>query len=326
VSVLYRVSERLDLGRWVLHLVRDRRDTPSVAEALACVVLIFVLQFFVNFAMARAGVNTYNDVLVSVFTSQVVVILLPGLMMTLLLTRRPLATLLVDHLPRPSSAGIALLLAVVFHPVGQQLAIWIHQLYPPSEELAKHAQEFMRMLLLDAPYAWIPFVLIAVLPALCEELTFRGFVLSGLRHLGHKWWAIVLSAIFFGMAHSLLQQSLAAMAVGLVIGYIAVQTGSLVPGVLFHCTYNSLTLLSARLAMLPAGAEAFDQMPTLRLLYDRASALEGVYVYNWGIVALGAVLSLSLLLWLYRLPYQATEEERLEEVRERNAHSLVSET
>ena len=49
-------------------------------------------------------------------------------------------------------------------------------------------------------------VLMAVLPAMCEELAFRGFILSGLRHLGHKWWAIGLSAVFFGMATRVIQQ------------------------------------------------------------------------------------------------------------------------
>ena len=45
-SVLFRESERLDLRRWVVHLVRDRQDTPSLAEAFFCVALIYVIQFF----------------------------------------------------------------------------------------------------------------------------------------------------------------------------------------------------------------------------------------------------------------------------------------
>ena len=31
-SVLFRESERLDPRRWLVHLVRDREDTPSLAE------------------------------------------------------------------------------------------------------------------------------------------------------------------------------------------------------------------------------------------------------------------------------------------------------
>jgi sodium transport system permease protein len=35
-SVLFRESERLDLGLWLRHLVRDRLDTPTAGEALLC--------------------------------------------------------------------------------------------------------------------------------------------------------------------------------------------------------------------------------------------------------------------------------------------------
>ena len=42
---------------------------------------------------------------------------------------------------------------------------------------------------------WPLLLVIALVPAVCEELAFRGFILSGFRHLGHKWRAIVLSAL-----------------------------------------------------------------------------------------------------------------------------------
>jgi sodium transport system permease protein len=321
-SVLFRESERLDLGRWMVHLVRDRRDTPSVAEALACVVLIFVMQFFVNFAMARASFTEYRDVVAAIFISQVVVILLPALMMTLLLTRRPLTTLLLDRLPDLRGVLMAVLLAIAFHPVGQQLGEWIQQLYPPSEDLAIRLNAFVEMLLNGSRSAWFPFFLIALLPALCEELAFRGFILSGLRHLGHKWWAIGLSAVFFGLVHSILQQSLAAMAVGVMIGLVAVQTGSLIPCFLFHATYNSLTLLSAKLSMSSTPLDVIGRIPALKWLYDPARAADGVFTYTWPVIAAGAVLSTAVFWWFQRLPVRYTAEEQLAHDRERSSHHM----
>ena len=112
---------------------------------------------------------------------------------------------------------------MTLHPLGQQVVIGIQQLYPLQDGIHAETQSMERMLA-SAPYVWLPFLLMAVLPAICEELAFRGFILSGLRHVGHKWWAIALSAVFFGMAHTVVQQSIAAAALGLVIGYVAVQT------------------------------------------------------------------------------------------------------
>ena len=55
------------------------------------------------------------------FISQVVCIALPALLMALLLTERPLKTLLLDRLPKPAACGAAVLLAVLLHPLGLQL-------------------------------------------------------------------------------------------------------------------------------------------------------------------------------------------------------------
>src|SRR5690606_22048616 len=51
-SVLFRESERLDLGLWLKHLLRDREDTPNVAAALFCGLLILLVQFFMNVTLA----------------------------------------------------------------------------------------------------------------------------------------------------------------------------------------------------------------------------------------------------------------------------------
>ena len=52
-SVLFRESERLDLGRWLRHLVRDREDTPTAGEAIFCGVLILVIRFFAELRRRR---------------------------------------------------------------------------------------------------------------------------------------------------------------------------------------------------------------------------------------------------------------------------------
>ncbi len=315
-SVLFRESERLDLRRWIVHLVHDRQDTPSLGEAFFCVALIYVTQFFTQLAISA---NTppspdFRFFALLLFISQVVCIAVPALFMAMMLTGRPFKTLLLDRMPRLAACGVAVLLAVLLHPVGLQVSHWIRELYPVQQE-ALIGEIFERMFQ-TAPYAWLPYVMLAVLPAFCEELAFRGFVLSGLRHLGSKWWAIGLSAVFFGLAHTVLQQSLSAVALGLVIGYIAVQTGSLVPCILFHLTYNSLMLAMVKLPELagrwPEWAAPFQELAP------------GEIVYRWPIVAACGAASLVPLVWLHRLPYQATKEEQLSDVRARQPHQPLA--
>ena len=88
-SVLFRESERLDMGRWLRNLLRDRDDTPSVAEALACGVLILMIHFFMSLSLPP--MHGFRDFVLLALVVQLVVILTPSLLMTTMLTRRPAA-------------------------------------------------------------------------------------------------------------------------------------------------------------------------------------------------------------------------------------------
>lgn len=315
-SVLFRESERFDLRRWVAHLLRDRKDTPSLAEAFFCVALIYVIQFFTQLAVAShtpADPN-FRFIVLLVFVSQVVCIALPAVLMAIMLTERPLKTLLLDRAPRAAACVMAVLLAILLHPVGLQVVHWIRELYPIQSDVLTDLESFGR-LLSKAPYPWVPYVMLAALPALCEELAFRGFVLSGLRHLGSKRWAIGLSAVFFGIAHGVIQQSIGAAALGMVLGYLAVQTGSLVPCILFHFTYNSMMFGAAKMM------EVTQHWPEWAIPYRETSP--GVVVYHWSVVVVCGLAALVVLRWFHRLPYQATREEQISEARARQPHHPV---
>lgn len=312
-SVIFRESERLDPKRWLVHLVRDRQETPTLAEAFFCVVLIFVIRFFMEIALTANApeVPGFDFLALMVFVSQVVCIALPALLMAIILTGGPRKTLLLWRKPSAGAYVVAVLLAVLLHPLGMQLSHWIRMVYPVSESVQDQLKLFAQMLQ-DAPYPWLPYVLLAVLPAICEELAFRGFILSGLRHLGSKWWAIGLTAVFFGLVHGLLQQSLSAAALGMVIGYLAVQTGTIVPCMLLHATYNAIMF---SMQLWPAAAERY---PTLgKLIYQPEP---DQILYQWPIQALCVAGVAALLWWLHRLPYQATREEQISDARSRQPH------
>jgi sodium transport system permease protein len=314
-SVLFRESERLDMRRWVLRLVHSRPETPTLAQAFFCVAVLFVLQFFTQLTISAnlpASPNFRFLVLV-MFVSQVLCIALPVLLMAGMLTGNPLKTLLLHKRPNLTACVVAVLLAVVMHPLGLQLGRWIRELYPVQNE-AVVSELFTRMFE-TAPYWWMPYVLLAVLPAVCEELAFRGFVLSGLRHLGSKWWAVGLAALFFGMAHTIVQQSIAAAAVGLVIGYIAVQTNSLVPCILFHMMHNGLLFFSLNVAEL--------LQPSLKGggLLEQGEA--GDIVYRWPITLFSGLVAVLLLWCLNRLSSREMPEQ-LREVHARQTHKTFA--
>ena len=249
-SVLFRESERFEIRAWLWQMFRDRRETPNAAMAVAAVAAIFALQFFANTLLASSGLGPdLSSFAVSILVSQACV-LLPALLLTCLLTTKPLKTLRLHQVPAWQALVGAGGLAIVLHPLGVQLAIWISQLYPLDEAVANQAKAFGDVLN-SAPSPLIPVLLVGLLPALFEELTFRGFVLTGLQRAVGNRGAIVLTAVAFGAVHTLLQQSLGAMVVGIFLGYLALRTGSLVPCVIFHLFYNSLSVLLSYYSMGP---------------------------------------------------------------------------
>ena len=117
--------------------------------------------------------------------------------------------------------------------------------------------------------------------------------------------AIVYSAVFFGLAHMILQQSLVVCLVGVVIGYLAVQSGSLLPGMVFHLIHNALTVSVGRIP-----PTALERWPVLKTIMVPA---DGGYAYPWPMVAAAAFLGFVILLLFSRLTYSKSPEEELQE-------------
>jgi sodium transport system permease protein len=302
-SVLFRESERWDLGLWLKHMLRDREDTPSATEAVFCGVLILLVRFFMSFALPQP--ETFRDLAVLTVVTQLVVIGTPALLMTIMLTRSPARTLSL-RLPPLASVPAAVLLAVALHPLAGAVNQLVQRLYPVSERM----QQSLAALMADPPGAWQMVLVLGLVPAVIEELAFRGFMLSGFRRLGHKWRAIALSSFFFGITHAIFQQSIVACLLGLLIGYLVVQTGSLLPGIAFHFVHNSLALLATRAT--PAFLAEHEWLRAMGV-----SADEGLS-YGWAVTFMGTALAVLLLAWFRGLSYARTSEERLQEAIDQN--------
>jgi len=208
----------------------------------------------------------------------------------------------------------AALLAVVLHPLASALQLVVQQLYPVSEKIQPELHKIQEMLR-QADF-WPLVLVIALCPAVFEELAFRGFILSGFRHLGHKWRAIVFAALFFGLTHGILQQSLIACLLGVLIGYLAVQTGSILPCMVFHVVHNTLAVANSRIT-----PDLVPDWPLLRKIMVPAPT--GGCLFEWTAVVIGALLGVLLLVWFGRIPWPKSREEELEEAIERGEHETA---
>jgi sodium transport system permease protein len=209
--------------------------------------------------------------------------------LALLLTSDPIRTLRLRW-PKWSDLALAGGLALSLNPIVRELAFHVEKLFPVSQAVQSSLAELAKQI----PNLGMAILVFALMPAITEEIAFRGYILSGLQRSYKPRTAIVLSALLFGFLHVLLSlfvQLFGATVLGLVIGLIAIRTGSLWPGVLFHFINNALGVLTVEGAKHPALAPV-----SAWLFRDQAEALYRPLV----LVVAGAV-SLVLLILVSRI-------------------------
>ena len=86
----------------------------------------------------------------------------------------------------------------------------------------------------------------SLVPPLIEEFAMRGVLLQSLRKYGNTF-AILASALLFGVFHGNAVQMPFAFLCGLVIGYAVVATESLWTGVIIHALMNAMSAVSSAL-------------------------------------------------------------------------------
>jgi membrane protease YdiL (CAAX protease family) len=86
-------------------------------------------------------------------------------------------------------------------------------------------------------------LLLTLLPAVCEEVLFRGAILGLLRTGRAAWVAVVVQAFAFALLHGMLLRVPPTLALGLLLGFLRIRTRSIWPGVVVHALHNACALL-----------------------------------------------------------------------------------
>lgn len=137
-------------------------------------------------------------------------------------------------------------------------------------------------------------LLFAVLlgPAL-EELMFRRLILSRLLPFG-EGFAILVSSLLFALFHANLAQFFYALAVGVVLAYVAVATGRLRYSVMLHCAINFCGSILPLLLLRGVSLEMPEGEPTLEVILEILPSLLLLIAYL-GTVVIGVAIGLFLL-------------------------------
>lgn len=261
---------------------------PSARDALTPGAAVGLYFFLVVLLFYATPLIQTQSVLNGVLLLQWGVLLLPTLLI-LVYFRVGLRTAL--HLRAPSRGGMAgaLLLAAGGIILLLQLSVYHERLLPAPPELQ---ELFSRMFdEARAEYGlWWLFLTVAITPAVCEEVIFRGALLSAWRKHLPPVVLVVGIAVLFGAFHLSVHRMFGTTMIGIALTYIALRTRSIYPAMAAHALSNGTMLLIA------TGAFSF---------FD-AAIVETVGL-PWPVLVLGAGLVLTGIALIERSARSGTE-------------------
>lgn len=115
----------------------------------------------------------------------------------------------------------------------------INLIYPFPADYIERMMELLKMPNLKI---WQVFGLIALLPGICEEIMFRGFLYRFFENHG-KWLAIFMSAILFAIFHLDPYRFLPVLILGILLAWIMYKSNSIILSMITHALNNSMALL-----------------------------------------------------------------------------------
>lgn len=168
-------------------------------------------------------------------------------------------------LRRPArGSGMAWLGALLFAPSLAALAERLSRAFFVLDDDTRHMFEGLLAELAHLPAPWL-FVLLALLPAVAEELCFRGAILGAFS--SRPWLGLVVSSVAFSAMHGALIRALPTVLLGLVAGLVTLRARSVLPAMTLHLWHNGLVLLvaawigSAHTGTDVSTASLYDQLP-----------------------------------------------------------------
>jgi ABC-type Na+ efflux pump permease subunit len=268
-----------DVGSYRTLLLRRffRPQTyPSAAFALLTVAVLFPVNFYWQSYLLEADSSTaWFRIVISI--AQLLIVAAPAVLLCWYL-KVDLRRTFSLHVPRPLPTIGAMLLAVSIVPMSSLLQQVQFTWFPPAsmpDEFAWLREEWF----IGGSLAGILLVF-AVLPALCEELLFRGFLMAGLRQRLSTLPLVLIVGLIFGLYHVSSVKIPIVSLLGALLTLICLRSGSIFPAMVVHFANNGLFLAAARIEALRAffGLPDAEADPTSIQFDLRTAAFLGVFL------------------------------------------------
>ncbi len=274
-------------GTWTELLKRPAEPQPvaSISTAMSCLAAVFSLFIVFGSVPWRLDISPQNQAVAAGLTAFVLFVIVPTIGARL--TR---VELLSGFSIRKAPWGTwcaALLL-------GGSLWVFLYEmqirlLTDDWIELLKERFAGVESRFQNIPF-WAKLFALAIAPAVCEELFFRGFLQNAIRRQATARMAVLSTAIIFGLFHVIameglmLERLLPSTLLGIVLGIVFERSGSVLPGMLLHLANNgflvSVSEYKDDLSKMGIGASLEQHLPNMWLVYAGVAVVLAVLLLS----------------------------------------------
>lgn len=90
---------------------------------------------------------------------------------------------------------------------------------------------------------WAMLLVVGIMPAICEETLFRGFLFGSMKEKWKPFTAILVSGVIFGIYHMSIIKAVTITFLGMALAYSVYCSGSILTSVLMHFLNNTIAVL-----------------------------------------------------------------------------------
>ncbi len=237
---------------------------PSVSMSLLVIALLFPAWFYVQSALSPSVDEDTGDLFTD--TARLMPLLFVFLPAAVVMYWRvDLRDAFALRLPSARYCLAAVIIGLTAWIPAEELNVCQAKLIGAPEAILKNFA-MMQASVGDMPLGTAILVL-AIVPAICEELLFRGLLLSGLSSASRKWTAIITSAAMFGVFHFILFRFPVTAGLGVLLALLCWNSRSILPAIIAHLLHNSIGVYTAlhpdwrRSIGIPESDETWTHLP-----------------------------------------------------------------
>jgi sodium transport system permease protein len=221
--------------------VGGKRRVVTHANPVHAGVLLLIVMALILLVGQRLQAR---NVIVGILVTEWALIMLPVLLLLRFARVELRPALALNRASMLTLVGAVLAGLSAWYLVGTLVEVLQQRVFPMPPEMIK---AFHKAVLAPDRHLALDLFALALSPAICEEVLFRGVLLQSTRRTMSPRAAILINGVLFGLFHLSPWRFIPTLLLGMLLALIVLRSGSLLPGVVFHFLNNASAIVAGRL-------------------------------------------------------------------------------